>query len=163
MTIQIRQAEIQDLEGISGVLIEAAEWLRGRGIPLWRAEDFAPERLSSDVVGGVFFVAESGGQMVGAMKFQLEDELFWPDFPVGEAAFVHRLAVRRAFAGGGVSGTMLRWAADRARSQGRRFLRLDCDASRARLRTVYEQFGFRHHSDRQVGPFFAARYEQELL
>ena len=163
MTIQIRQAEIQDLEGISGVLIEAAEWLRGRGIPLWRTEDFAPERLSADVVGGIFFVAESGGQMVGTMKFQLKDELFWPDFPADEAAFVHRLAVRRAFAGGSVSGTMLRWAADRARSRGRRFLRLDCDASRARLRTVYEEFGFRHHSDRQVGPFFAARYEQELL
>jgi len=163
MTIQIRQAEIQDLEGISGVLIEAAEWLRERGIPLWRAEDFAPERLSVDVVGGVFFVAEAGGQLVGTMKFQLEDELFWPDVPTGEAAFVHRLAVRRAFAGGSVSAAMLSWAAGRARSHGRRFLRLDCEASRARLRTVYEQFGFRHHSDRQVGPFFAARYEQELL
>jgi hypothetical protein len=41
-------------------------------------------------------------------------------------------------------------------------LRLDCEASRPRLRAVYEGFGFRHHSDRQVGPYFVSRYEYAL-
>jgi orotate phosphoribosyltransferase len=57
---------------------------------------------------------------------------------------------------------MLRWAVERARTLGRRYLRLDCEASRARLRKVYEQFGFRHHSGRHVGPYFVSRYEYEI-
>jgi hypothetical protein len=54
---------------------------------------------------------------------------------------------------------MLKWAVEHARGLGRRYLRLDCEASRVRLRKVYEQFGFRHHSDRHVGPYFVSRYE----
>jgi hypothetical protein len=58
-----------------------------------------------------------------------------------------------------VSSTLLRWAVDRTRTLERRYLRLDTEASRMRLRAIYEQFGFRHHSDRQVGPYYVARYE----
>lgn len=54
---------------------------------------------------------------------------------------------------------LMRWAVERAAALGRRYVRLDCEASRLRLRAVYERFGFRHHSDRQVGPYFVARYE----
>jgi hypothetical protein len=34
---------------------------------------------------------------------------------------------------------------------------------RPRLRAVYERHGFRHHSDRQVGPHFVSRYELPLM
>lgn len=162
MNIAIRQAGIRDAGQVSSVLNEAADWLRERGIPMWRADELAPDRIASGVARGDFFVAESGNEVAGTVKFQLQDELFWPDTPADEAAFIHRLAVRRSYAGGHVSGALLRWAADRARSCQRRYLRLDCEASRLRLREVYERFGFRHHSDRQVGPYFVARYELEL-
>jgi hypothetical protein len=45
---------------------------------------------------------------------------------------------------------------------GRRYLRLDCEASRTRLRAVYERIGFRFHSDKQVGSYFIARYEYDV-
>lgn len=162
MNIRIRLAGLQDVDGIASILSEAAAWLQQYGTPMWRAEELSIEHITADVTGGLFFVAEVNADRVGTIKFQLEDPLFWPDVPDGESAFVHRLAVRRASAGGIVSGALLRWAADRARSHNRRFLRLDCEASRPRLRAVYERLGFRHHSDRQVGPYHVARYEQEL-
>ncbi len=93
------------------------------------------------------------------LRFQLEDSLFWPDVPTNDSAFVHRLAVRRNFAGGEFSKVLLEWAVERTRSLGRKFLRLDCDASRPRLRAIYERFGFRYHNERRVGSFLAARYE----
>ena len=129
---------------------------------MWRADELSPARIATDVLRGDFFVAEVGGEIAGVVKFQLQDALFWPDVPADEAAYVHRLAVRRAYADGHLSGLLLRWAADRARSFHRRFLRLDCEASRPRLRAVYERFGFRYHSDRRVGPYLVARYEHEL-
>jgi len=96
------------------------------------------------------------------MKFQLDDPVFWPDVSPQEAAYIHRLAVRRTYAGAGLSTALLRWAAKRARALGLRYLRLDCVGSRPRLRAVYERFGFEHYSDRQVGPYFVSRYEYDV-
>jgi GNAT superfamily N-acetyltransferase len=158
----VRQALPSDIYCVTSILLEAAAWLEQRGMGMWRTNELAAERIAQDVATGSFYVADVG-QPIGTIKFQLTDTEFWPDFPGGDSAFVHRLAVRRDFAGQGVSAALLNFAADHALASGRRFLRLDCEASRTRLRAVYERFGFRHHSDRQVGPYFVARYELDLL
>ena len=129
---------------------------------MWKGDELSLARVAEDVAKGLFYVAECDGEIAGTIKFQLEDKLFWPDVSQEESAFVHRLAVRRRFAGGVVSSALLRWAVERAASLGRRYLRLDCEASRGRLRQVYERFGFRHHSDRYVGPYFVSRYQYEI-
>jgi GNAT superfamily N-acetyltransferase len=126
---------------------------------MWRDDELVSSRIGADVGAGLFFIAECDGEVAGVMKFQLEDGQFWPDVPQSESAFVHRLAVKRRFAGGGISSALLSWAVERARSLHRDYLRLDCEASRPKLRAVYERFGFIHHSDRQVGPFYVSRYE----
>ncbi|MCC5631169.1 GNAT family N-acetyltransferase [Nostoc sphaeroides] len=162
MYISIRQATIQDTLIVSDVLLEAALWLQKRGMPLWRDSEVSPENISEDVANGLFFIAEWAGEPVGTIKFQLEDLLFWPDISQEESAFVHRLAIRRHCSGGKVSSALLTWAVEHAQTFGKRYLRLDCDASRPRLRAVYEDFGFRHHSDRQVGAYFVSRYEYKI-
>jgi GNAT superfamily N-acetyltransferase len=58
-----------------------------------------------------------------------------------------------------VSSVLMRWAVERARAMGKEWLRLDCDASRPKLRQLYEGFGFQFHSFRQVGAYYVARYE----
>jgi len=158
----IRQATRQDTEKVADVLCEAVRWLDQSGMPMWRCDELLPARLAADVGAGLFFVAECDAETAGVVKFQLEDELFWPDVSRTESAFVHRLAVRRQFAGGGISSALLSWAVERARSLDRLYLRLDCEASRPKLRAVYEKFGFVHHSDRQVGPYFVSRYEYRV-
>ncbi|MBD2559553.1 MULTISPECIES: GNAT family N-acetyltransferase [Nostoc] len=162
MYISIRQATIQDTVIVSDVLLEAALWLQERGMPLWDDSEVSLESISEDVANGLFFIAEWAGEPAGTIKFQLEDLLFWPDISQEESAFVHRLAIRRQYSGGKVSSALLAWAVERAQTFGKRYLRLDCDASRPRLKAVYENFGFRHHSDRQVGAYFVSRYEYEI-
>ncbi|MBH8575299.1 GNAT family N-acetyltransferase [Nostocaceae cyanobacterium CENA369] len=163
MYISIRQATIQDTVIVSGVLLEAASWLQQLGIPLWCDTEVSLKNISEDVAQGLFFLAECAGEPVGTIKFQLEDLLFWPDIAQENSAFVHRLAVRRCYSGGKVSSALLNWAVEHAQSLNRCYLRLDCDASRPRLKAVYENFGFRHHSDRQVGHCFVSRYEYKIL
>lgn len=158
----IRRAEPADTNLVSAVLIDAATWLRERGMPMWKADELSALRIADEVAGGLFFIAEVEGEAAGVVRFQLEDDVFWPDRPRGEAAYVHRLAVKRAFAGRGISTALLAFAAERTRALARRHLRLDTEASRTRLRALYERLGFRHHSDRQVGPYFVARYELEV-
>ena len=131
-------------------------------MPLWKERELEPPNIAADVGEGLFFIAERLGNAAGVVRFQLEDPVFWPDVPQGEAVHIHRLAVRRRYAGTGLSTAILRWAVQRTQSLGRPYLRLDCVAARPRLRALYESFGFRHHDDRQVGPYFVSRYEYDV-
>jgi predicted GNAT family N-acyltransferase len=159
MNIIIRQAHSSDAQEVRSILVETATWLEEQQMPLWKVDELQLETIVRDIENKQFFLAEVDGEAAGVFKFQMEDQLFWPDVPLDESAFLHRVAVRRRFAGGIVSTAMMRWAAQRTRDLGRCYLRLDCDAARTKLRAVYERFGFRHHGDRRVGPYFVARYE----
>ena len=161
--LRIRLAEASDCDGIEGMLQEAARWVDALGVVMWEESELDRVRIEHEVAAGQFVVAEAGTEVAGAIRFQLEDALFWPDLPEGRSAFVHRLVVRRAFKGLGVSQALLQWAVNRARALNRDALRLDCDADRRKLRRLYEDFGFVLHSYRQVGPYYVSRYELHLL
>ena len=105
---QIRQATPQDVNVVSDILKEAARWLEQQGMPLWRDDELEPASISADVHAGLFFLAEQSGDPAGTLKFQLDDPLVWPDVPPQEAVYSHRLAVRRARAGTGLSTALLR-------------------------------------------------------
>ena len=160
--VQIRPATLQDLEDVSGILNEASQWLDNAGMSLWLDSELNSTRIATDISAGLFFVAESSGVPAGTMMFQLEDQLFWPDRPGPDAAYIHRLAIRRSHAGTGLSTALLRWAVNHTHALGRQYLRLDCFTSRPRLRAIYENFGFQYQDDRQVGPYLVARYEYDV-
>ncbi len=143
------------------ILGEVARWLEEQGMAMWHQDELQPNRIVADVDSAQFFLAECDGVPAGTIRFQLEDRLFWPDVPQNDSAFIHRLAVRRRFSGGEVSSALILWAIARTHALGRRYLRLDCEASRTRLRAIYERLGFRFHSNKQVGPYFVARYEYD--
>jgi GNAT superfamily N-acetyltransferase len=159
MDPEIRTATPAETALVSEILIEAAQWLRDCGMSLWQPEQLTPEQTAPDVRAGHFFLAWSGTAAVGTMRLTTSDPRFWPDALPGEALYLHRLAVRRTAAGGPASSALLRHAVACAAAQGAAFLRLDCDRERPRLRQVYERFGFRFHSERDMGGIVVARYE----
>ena len=161
MTPDIRQASPMEAGVVSNVLLEAARWLQEIGQPLWKAGELLPDRLMADVKAGLFYLACVDGEAAGVFKMQDEDALFWPDVPVGESIFIHRVAVRRKFAGGQVTMAMVDYAKQTAAVKGKRFLRLDC-ASRPKLCRIYERQGFLKHSEKQVGPYLVTRYQFEI-
>jgi len=161
--IVIREATAGDTPALVETLTEAADWVTQLdGTTMWVEGELEEQRVRDEAAAGLFIVAEDEGQVVGAIRFQLEDQLFWPDIDGRDSAFVHRLAVRRSHAGRGISMALLQWAVDRARASGKRYLRLDCDADRPRPRALYERFGFCLHSYRQVGAYYVSRYELPL-
>jgi RimJ/RimL family protein N-acetyltransferase len=158
----ICQASPAEAGIVSAILTEAAEWLAARGQPLWKDGELAPGVVGSDVAGGLFYLVWIGNDVAAVFKMQDEDLLFWPDLPQGEAIYLHRIAVRRQYAGGKMLDTIIAFARQATVTKGRRFLRLDCEASRPKLCAVYEKRGFVKHSERQVGPYVVARYQQEI-
>jgi GNAT superfamily N-acetyltransferase len=159
----ISQALPGEVAAVASILEEAAQWLRARGDEMWWPDEVSAARIGPDVEAGLYFLARIDGEAQGTLRFHLSDWSFWFDVDDGDSAFIHRLAVRRAFAGTGLSTAMLDWAADRAKSLGRRYLRLDCDPRREKLCRLYERYGFERHSVIQsAAGFVVARYELDL-
>ena len=131
-------------------------------MPLWDAESLSVSRLEDQIEDAGFWMFFSGGKLAGILKFQLEDRLYWPDSQRGEAAYVHKLVVRRAFSGEALSSKILKWAVEKCGELGRPYLRLDCEASRDQLRRIYENFGFNRVDDIDLGGRIMARFQLEI-
>ncbi|MGJ7542122.1 GNAT family N-acetyltransferase [Variovorax sp. LT1R16] len=160
--MQIEQAQPADAPTVAAVLTEAAQWLAADGRPLWSATDTALERVQRDTDAGRYFIARKNAEVAGVVRIDLEDPYFWPEIENGSSAFVHKLAVRRHWAGHGVSTALLGFAREHVQGLGLAHLRLDCVADRAALRTLYERFGFSLHSEIRKGATVFARYELSL-
>lgn len=157
--MQIEQAQPSEAATVAAVLNEAAQWIAAEGRPLWTPADIAPERVRRDTEAGGYFIARIRDEVAGVVRLDLEDPHFWPEIESGSSLYVHKLAVRRAFAGHGVPSLLLDFARERAHRLGRRFLRLDCVADRAPLRALYERNGFSLHSVIHKGERAFARFE----
>ena len=162
MTIAVRVAQPPEAPIVETMLRDAAGWVDALGVVMWDEGELDSTQIAREVADRQFFVAEVDGVVAGAIRFQLEDQLFWPDIAQDDSAFVHRLVVARAFKGQGVSTALLEWSIAHARAMGKRWLRLDCDAERTKLRALYERHGFQFHSYRQVTSYYVARYEYSL-
>ena len=168
--LRIVAAQDNDLRQYIDLLEEVAEWLETRGITQWRPGTF---RLSTD------YYAESirreevqlafvGEEVVGTLRLLLREPVVWPEVVEDDAVSVYNLAVRRAWADQRLGDRMLNWAADRAVSLGRDWVRLDCVSDNSFLRHYYTRAGFeeRGEIDAQfpapVGTLRLRRYEKRV-
>ena len=71
-----------------------------------------------------------------------EDPFFWPDLEPNTSGFIHKLSVRRAYAGKGYAKQMIEHARDVCIRSGIHSLRLDCDPHREGLMKFYHDCGF---------------------
>jgi GNAT superfamily N-acetyltransferase len=145
------------------VLAEAADWVASQGRRLWHAAHVSLEAVAPDVQAGLYYIAWLNGDAAGVVRLQTEDPEIWPDAAEGAAVYLHRLAVRRRYAGGDVATSMLGWIVGRARELEREYVRLDCAADRPTLRGVYERFGFRLYDERDMGSYVLARYQLKVI
>ncbi len=161
MQIIIEQANPNQVAEVSDILQEVAVWLENRGLKMWEANELAPEDIENQVKSGMFWLAKIDGEIAGCIRFQTEDFEYWDDVPHTDSAFVHRVAVKRNFAGKGVASAMLDWAKSQAKLLNKKYLRLDCD-QREKLVKFYESQGFKFTGEKIRKPYTVNRYEFEL-
>ena len=149
--MQVRQARPEEAARVAHVLAAAAAGLARKGQPLWGAAEVSEDAVKDHVQAGRYYLAVDGGEAVGAFRLDAEDRLFWPEVTDASSVFLHKLAVHPLWQGRGVARALLDHACEVTRQRGCRYLRLDCMGGRPKLRAVYEDFDFRHHSDKALG------------
>ena len=138
-----------EVEAFAAILKATAESLVKRGDVLWLPDALTPERLRSKYRPEQLYLGLLKGRPVASMILEDSDLLFWPEAPPGTSLFLHNLAVLPDLRGEDVGYAMLDAAVEEARSRGRSFLRLDCDADRSRLISYYRRYGF-HQVDTRI-------------
>ena len=136
----IRPATPDDVVAVQSMLVEVAHWLLSRGVPQWDPQQFDRSAIASWLDNGVVLLACHDADPVGTVSITWSDRL-WADFP-GDAGYVHKLAVRRAAAGQGVSLRLLKEVEQVVVAHQRHKVRLDCWAGNVALRRFYTQAGF---------------------
>jgi ribosomal protein S18 acetylase RimI-like enzyme len=154
-----------DVSAVHRLLIEAAMWLRSRGINQW--PDFPRSYVEDPVERGEIMVLRDAESICASVQVLASDRDVWGKRPP-DALYVHQLVVARSHSGCGLGRTMLDLLAARAASFGRQFLRLDCWEGNAGLRSYYEDAGFTHRGNQVVTPgggqsLTVARYERPVI
>jgi ribosomal protein S18 acetylase RimI-like enzyme len=155
------------LPAVLDVLEDAAGWLASIGHEAWPVGSFAAAgtRERRQVVDaletGELYLVTIAGDPAATMSLFEQDERFWPGAP-RNALYVHKLAVRRRFAGIGVGEAMLAWAERRARERRKPYLRLDTDPDNPGILAYYERHGFRRVGDAVDGDLHVALLERML-
>lgn len=159
--LTIVRAEMSDVDAAAAIEEDAARWVRAQGV-----DPGIPPRplraILSECAGrGELYLARRGDEPVAKLVLQWADPRMWGDCP-GEAAYVHGLMVRRAYAGRQIGLHLLRWAERMAALAGKGYLRLDCKADNPALRRYYERAGFAYRGDMTTGSYTGSRYERRV-
>lgn len=143
--LTVELASAADAATILGLRHDAEDWLAARKIDQWSPREVPLSTVVAQIEEGEFYTArrKPDGPIVGALRLIWTDPSIWPD--EGErAGYVHGLVIDRGVAGTGLGASMLEWAAQRTRQEGRSLLRLDCAESNAALRGYYIREGFHY-------------------
>lgn len=158
----LRPALPADLPIVMEILGEAAAWLAAKGIDQWPSppNEHWWRRMERHIANREMYLASLNGEAIGTLRLTLSDP-YWPN---GEqnAGYVHSLAVRTRAHGLKMGNALLTWAMDEIRHQGRQYLRLDCATWNGRLRSYYEELGFRFCGQLQDDDYTAALYEMKI-
>jgi len=140
--ITIRRAGCADVSSIEDIYQDCVRWTDQTASSLWTADDMTWEKLSTAFHPGDFHIAFLNKKPAGCMILLDHDPFFWPDVKKGRALFIHKLAVCETARKTGLGNALINYAKGLGLSQGADAIRLDCDASRDKLRAFYERHGF---------------------
>jgi GNAT superfamily N-acetyltransferase len=162
MILEISRIRKDELEVFSGLICGVAQELEDQGQKLWDQEWLQPQALLDTYGLESMHLGRINGEAVATFVLLETDPDFWPDILEGESIFIHKVVVARDWKGQNLSSQILDFAAQQVRERGKKFLRLDTDATRPALCNLYEKYGFTRVGEGEFGRFQMALYELEV-
>lgn len=144
------------------IMREAARWLIDRGQPLWQLKELTEKRMLRFVSKENFITGYLNEEPAAAMILQWTDRDVWPEIGANQSGFIHKLSVRRKYAGQGLPRQLIAHAEQQCLIEGVNWLRLDCDANRPELIRFYQENGFILVGRKTVSVYEVALFELNL-
>jgi predicted acetyltransferase len=84
------------------------------------------------------------GQVACIWATTFDDPQIWEEKNIDPAVYIHRIATNPEFRGQNLVSTIIEWAKDHAKENGKRFVRLDTVGENEGLISHYQKFGFNY-------------------
>lgn len=137
----IKQATELDIPIIEDILLDAVHWMDSIGLHQWGEQQVSWDGLSQYYSIDDFYILYVDDAPAACASVIDYDPMFW-DIPKGDSLYIHKLAVKREYAGQGYSTILINHAKDLARKRNINTVRLDCHQNRPKVRAIYEREGF---------------------
>lgn len=125
------------------IMKEVASWGRKKGLRVWEDHWLTRSALvTSEADEESFCVGYHGMTPVCTMILQWQDDHWWPGAQRGEAAYIHKLCVRRDFSGQNIPLACLDYVLERCRERGASYVRLDTGWDEIEMKKLYRGLGF---------------------
>lgn len=124
------------------ILREVGQWLVESGQTLWNIDTLTATHLFDDYTWDNCYVMYADGEPAATFILQWEDPLYFPEVPDHTAGFIHKVAIRRKFAGQNLFEGMLDFCRSACIQRGIHQIQLETDATRPSLMRFYERYGF---------------------
>jgi ribosomal protein S18 acetylase RimI-like enzyme len=161
VNLVLRKAEPADLGLVRELHRDVGTWLHEiKHISDQWAREVPEDEVRRMIESGALYLALVDQDAAGVLQLTTGGGTVWSGHE-GQALYVHSFAVRRRCAGLGLGKRILDWAADQARAQGKRYLRLDCMHENPGLRQYYASAGFRFLGQHPQHTWYAL-FEKEI-
>lgn len=129
-------------EDFIAILREVGQWLTESKQEMWQLDTLTPENLFDDFTKGNCYVMYADEEPAATFILQWKDPLYYADVPDNTAGFIHKVAIRRKFAGQGFFAHMLDFCRNECKKRNIYEIQLETDATRPALMHFYEKYGF---------------------
>lgn len=143
------------------ILREVGQWLTDTDQELWQVDTLTPDNLIDDYTRGHCYVMYADGVPAATFILQWQDPLYYADVPDNTAGFIHKVAIRRAFAGQNLFAAILDFCRAECLNRNIHEIQLETDATRPALLRFYERHGFQptyQQSIHEFGQTFLCQY-----
>lgn len=131
----------EDLPFIYNLFEEAISYQKKNGYIGWKSYD--KDFIKADVDHKLLFKILHGDDVLGIFCICHIDQLIWRERERGDAVYLHRIVLNRAFQGTRIFEKVLAWSLGFAKEHNRKFVRMDTWAENFKLINYYRDYGFR--------------------
>ena len=147
----IRKTEARDIGSVMQIFSEARKTIAALGIDQWQNGYPSDCVVESDIALSQSYCVEIDGEICATFALLLHgeptyDEIFDGEWLTGDEKghyiAIHRVAIAVSSRGSGISGKIIDYAAEAARSLGKRSLRIDTHEGNVVMRRMLEKNRF---------------------
>lgn len=139
--LKIRNGEV---DKAIEIMREVAKWGRNKGLRIWLDEWLTADQLITDEAQPEnFYVGSINGQDACSFILQWQDNEWWQDSPRYEAAYLHKLCVRRKYAHMKMTCKVIEGIKRECKKYGVNCIRLDTANDEEVVKQIYLNVGFK--------------------
>ncbi|CAH0128434.1 MULTISPECIES: GNAT family N-acetyltransferase [unclassified Pedobacter] len=138
--MQIKNSTIHDIAEIFRLYEIATDFQKTKYSVHW--PNFELSLIETEIKENRQWKIIINGQVACIWATTFSDPQIWEEKNLDPAIYIHRIATNPDFRGQNLVGTIINWAKEYAKANGKRFVRLDTVGENRGLIQHYQKFGF---------------------